>query len=96
MSISISANPAGARLLDATLSRPGERRNDPAMAAQDSATETQFEGLKPQHTMLDRITRRAQPARAVRGLVETTMAVRAVVFHMTVNGRSMCGSGNTP
>ena len=55
MSISISANVAGARPLDTTLATPAERRNAAAMAAQDSATETQSEGLKPQRTTLDRL-----------------------------------------
>lgn len=55
MTISIGADLAGARVLAATLSSPSEREEDRAMAAQDAATETQSEGLKRRHTVLDRL-----------------------------------------
>ena len=58
MSISITANVTGARLIDAAFGKRAERENDAAMAAQDAATETQSQGLKPQRTMLDQLVDR--------------------------------------
>ena len=55
MSIAISANLAGTKLLDLTCGGPRERENDAAMSAQNAATEAQSEGLKPQNTMLDQL-----------------------------------------
>ena len=55
MSISLSANVAGVKLIDATYVGPREQQNDAAMQAQNGATETQSEGLKPKNTVLDQL-----------------------------------------
>lgn len=61
MSISLGASVAGARVLDVAHATPAEKQADSTMAAQNSATETQSEGLRERPTALDRLIESSGP-----------------------------------
>ena len=61
MSISLGASVAGAKVLDVAYASRSEKQADSTMAAQNSATETQSEGLRERPTALDRLCEQPSP-----------------------------------
>ena len=61
MSLVVNANVAGTRVVTVAMSTKSEREASSTMAAQDSATETQSEGLRERPTALDRLVDRPSP-----------------------------------